>query len=170
VNALEVSQWTNWCLHSCCEPMSNIFDVAPGNRLESDLHSPDWGDCVSIICSSGIEEEDDNREKWEVLRTIQLASRQNGISSNQHVPYAQDESCWVWMQVAWVSHHLAICNKSVRCCLLVYRDKLWCATAEIAWLSDITRTLFEGKDVCWCLSQMIPGILHETDANYQVML
>jgi len=30
--------------------------------------------------------------------------------------------------------------------------------------------LFEGKDVCWCLSQLIPGIWHENDANNHVML
>jgi len=61
-------------------------------------------------------------------------------------------------------------NKSVRCCLLVNRDKLRCTSAAIPWVSDMNRTLFEGKEVCWCLAQIIPRILQETDANNQVML
>jgi hypothetical protein len=45
-----------------------------------------------MMCWCGIEEEDDNERKWEALRTIQLASGENGISSSQHDHYAQDES------------------------------------------------------------------------------
>jgi len=63
-----------------------------------------------------------------------------------------------------------ICNKSDRCCMFVHRDKLQCITADISWMSDIMRILFKGKDVCWYLSQIIPGILHESDPNNQVML
>jgi len=62
------------------------------------------------------------------------------------------------------------CNESVGCWFCVCRDTLQCMIAEIVWLTDINRTLFEGKDVCWCLSQSIPGIFHETDTNNQVML
>jgi len=74
------------------------------------------------------------------------------------------------MQFAGVSHLPTSCNKSVRCCLIVYREQSRCMASKIAWLSDINITLFEGQDVCWCLSQINPGILHETDANNQVML
>jgi len=61
-------------------------------------------------------------------------------------------------------------NNSVQCFLVVYKDSLLCMAAEIAWLTDMNRTFFMGKDVCWCLSQIIPGILHETDTNNQIML
>jgi len=50
--------------------MSDVFDVVPTNRLDLDLHSSGWGGCVSMICCSGIGEEDDNEKKWEVLRNI----------------------------------------------------------------------------------------------------
>jgi len=108
--ALAVLRWTDSCLRSCCVPISNVFDVAPVNCLDSDLLSPGWGGCVTLIWWSGIGEEDDNKKKWEVLRTIQLASCQNGKRSSQHVRYTQDKSCCVWLQVAGVSHRPVICN------------------------------------------------------------
>ena len=168
--AFAPSGWTNWCLRSCCVAMSDVFDVAPTNQLDVDPLSPGWGGCVSVICWCGIGEEDDNETKWEVLRTILLASCQNGIFSSQHVRYTQDESCWVWLPVAGVSHHPAMCNEWVRCGLFTIRDTMRCMTAAIAWFSDSNRTLSEGKVICWCLSQLIPRILRETDANNQVML
>jgi len=67
---LAASLWTNWCLRSGCVPMSDVFDVAPSNRLESDSLSPCWGGCVSMICWCGRGEEDDNGKRWEFLRTI----------------------------------------------------------------------------------------------------
>ena len=45
----------------------------------------------------------------------------------------------------------------------------WCTTAEFAWLTATYMTLYEWKDVCWCMSQSIPGIIPESDANYQCM-
>jgi len=70
VAALEALRWTNWWLRSCCLPMSDEFDIVPGNPFESHLLSPGWGGCVCMICWCGIDEEDDNGKKWEVLRTI----------------------------------------------------------------------------------------------------
>jgi len=170
VAALAASRWTNWCLSSCCVPMIDVLDAAPVNWLGSDPLSPGWGGCMSMICWCGIGEEGDSGKTCEVLRTLSLASCGNGLSSNQHARYTQDESCWVWVQVAGVSHHFVICNKSVWCCLFVCRDTLWCTTAEITWLSDINCTLFKGKDLGWWLSQIIPRILHETDANNHITL
>jgi len=170
LTALAELHWTDWCLRSCCVPMIAVIDVAPTNQLDLDPLSPGWGGCVSMICWCEIGEEDDNEKKWEALRTIYSASCQNRIRSSQHDCYTQDESRWEWLQVAGVSHHPAICNMSVRCCLFVNRDQSRLMTAEITWFSDIDRILFKGKEVCWCLSQIIPGILHETDAENQVML
>ena len=170
VAALAVLRWTNCWLHSCCVPIIAVFDLAPANRLGIDPLSPGWGGCVSMICWCGIGEKDDNEKKWEALRTIYSASCQNRISSSQLDHYTQDESWWVWLQVAGVAQCPAICNKLFRCCLVVTRDHLRFTTAEIAWLSDINSILFEGKDVYWWLSQIIPGKVHETDANNAVML
>jgi len=50
VAALAVSRWTNWCLYSCCVPMSDVFEEAPANRLNLDLLGPGWGDCVYMVC------------------------------------------------------------------------------------------------------------------------
>jgi len=92
VAALVVLRCTNWWLRSCCVPMSDVFDEAHANWFDLDQLSPVWVGCVSMICWSGIGEEDDNEKKWEVLRVISLASCQNGIRSSQHVTYTQDES------------------------------------------------------------------------------
>jgi len=93
VAALEASRSTNVCLRACWVPRISVFDVAPANRPVFDPLSPGGGGCVSMMCWCGIGEEDDNERKWEALRTIQLASCQNGISSSQHDGYAHDESC-----------------------------------------------------------------------------
>jgi len=170
VAALAASRLTKLCLHSCCVPRIAVFDVASAIWPEFNPLSPGRGGWVSIMCWCGIGEEDCNERKWEALRTIQLASCQNGTSSSQHDHYSQDESCWVWLQVEGVSHCHAIYNMSDRSCLFANRDILRCTTAGIAWFSDINGKLFEGKDVCWCLYQIIPGILHEPNANNQVML
>ena len=54
----------------CVLAMSDVFDVAPANRLDFDPLSPGWGACCSIICWCGIGTEDDNEKKREVLRTL----------------------------------------------------------------------------------------------------
>jgi len=170
VAALIASRWTDWCLRSCSFPMSVVFDEAPANWQGMDLLSPGWGGCVSVIGWCGIGEEDDNEKKWEVLRIIHLASGENGRSSRQHVHYTQDESCCIKLQVVEVSHSPEMCNKLVRCCWFIHKDTFRCTTAEVGWLSALNRTLFKGKHFCWCLSQIIPRIIHETDANNRVIL
>jgi len=140
VAALAALLRTIWCLGSCCVHMSDILDVAHANWLDFDPLSPGCGGCVCIIWWCAIGEEVDNETKWEFLRTIQLASCQNAISSSEDIAYTQDESCRVWLQVAGVSHRPAICNKQVRYWVFVNRDKLQCITAEMAWLCDIYRT------------------------------
>jgi len=111
VAALAASQWTCWWLRCCCVPISDVFDVSPTNWSDFDPLTASRGGCGSMICWCGIGEEDDNEKKWEVLRTIWLASCQNRISSSQHVPYTQDESCCVWPHIAGVSHCPAMCDK-----------------------------------------------------------
>jgi len=64
-------------------PTSDASDEAPVDQLNSDLLSPCGGICVSMNCWCGIEKQDDNREKWDVLRNTELASSQNGITNSQ---------------------------------------------------------------------------------------
>jgi hypothetical protein len=73
-------------------PRLSLFDVVPANLPVFNPLSPGGDGCVSMMCWCGIVEEDNNERKWEALRTISLASRQNGISISQHHDYAQDES------------------------------------------------------------------------------
>ena len=104
VAALAALWWTNLYLHFCCVPRIAVFDVAPANLPEFDPLLPGGSGAVWMTHWCGTGEEDDNERKWEALRTILLASCQNGISSTQHDRYTQDESCWVWLQVAGISH------------------------------------------------------------------
>jgi hypothetical protein len=73
-------------------PRILVCDEAPANLPVFNTLSPGGGCCVAMICWCGIGEEDDNERKWEALRTIYLASCQNGINSSQHDRYAQNES------------------------------------------------------------------------------
>ena len=68
VAASAASRWTNWCVCCCCVPLSAALDAAPVDRLISHPLSPCWGVSVALICYCGIEQEDDNEMKWEVLR------------------------------------------------------------------------------------------------------
>jgi hypothetical protein len=73
-------------------PRISVFGVVPANLPEFDPLSPGGGGCVSIMYWCGIGEEDDYERKREALRTIVLASCQNGIYGSLHDCYAQDES------------------------------------------------------------------------------
>jgi len=100
-------------------PRIAIFDVAPANLPVFDPLSPGGGGSISIMCWCRMGEEDDNERKWKALRTIYLASCQNGISSSQHDRYSQDEFRSVWLQVAGVTNHPAIAiSQSDGVCLL----------------------------------------------------
>ena len=68
--ALAVLWWTNLCLHSCFGARISIFVVPPANLPVLDPLSPGGCGCVSMMCWCGIAEEDDNKRKWEALRTI----------------------------------------------------------------------------------------------------
>jgi len=54
--------------------------------------------------------------------------------------------------------------------LFVCRNTLKWTTADISCLIDIKSKCWDEKDVWWCLSQHIAGILHETHANYHIMM
>jgi len=70
VASLAASRCINWCLRSCCVPISDVLEEVPANQLDLDPLGPGWGGCVSVICWCGLGEEDDNEKKWVVLRII----------------------------------------------------------------------------------------------------
>jgi hypothetical protein len=51
-------------------PRIAIFDVTPANLPVFDWLTPSGDGCVSMIFWCGIGEKDDNKSKWEALRTI----------------------------------------------------------------------------------------------------
>jgi len=95
---------------------------------------------------------------------------------NEWQPTCTFNSSWIRLCIAALriaagdSTRPSICSKLVRCCLFVCRDILWRTTADISNLNDINRTLFDEKDVWWCLSQDIAGILHESQFMCQVLM
>ena len=40
VASFVASQWTNWCLCSCCVLISDVVEEAPANRLDLDPLGP----------------------------------------------------------------------------------------------------------------------------------
>jgi len=91
-------------------------------------------------------------------------------------PTCTFNSSWILLRIgalritAGDSNGHAICSRSVRCCLFVYRDTSRWTTAVIACLIYIKDIFFDGKDIWWCLSQDIVGIFHESHSNHQVVL
>jgi hypothetical protein len=170
VAILAALRWTNWCLRSCCVPESDILGVMPIGPPGSVPLSPGWGGCVTMIrwCRIGVE--DDNEKKCKFLKNIYFGTSQNEISICQVAHFTQLESCCVWLQIAGVPNRSAICNLSARCCVFVAWDSEPSMTLEISRLYDINNICFPGKDIWWCLSQEIPGILHETEAKNRVIM
>jgi len=101
---------------------------------------------------------------WRLYSELQV--KMEWVTAYLHVqcrpnPVAYSSRGWQWSRDF---------SQSVRHCLLVYRDTSRRTTADISCLIDITRSFFDGKDIWWCLSQDIAGILHESHANYQVII
>jgi hypothetical protein len=69
VVAIAASQWTNWCLCCWCVSAMGSLDEAPIVRLGSDWIPPGCGFCGDLTgrCGTG---DDDENEKWKVLRNI----------------------------------------------------------------------------------------------------
>jgi len=122
VAALAALRWTNLCLHSCCVLESDVLGVPPFPLPGSVPFSPGWADSVPGIRWCWIGEEDDNEKKWQVLRNIYFATSHNEITNSQVARFTHVKSCCVWLLIAGVSDHSAICNYEVRCCLFVYKN------------------------------------------------
>jgi len=80
VAALAALQWNNWFLHCYCVPLSDASEEVSVVSPYFDLHLPSCVVWVAMIRYCGIEEQDANKEMWEVLRNIQYASSQDGMT------------------------------------------------------------------------------------------
>jgi len=160
---------TGVCIVGCVTVAGELAEALVV-RLNWDPLPPGWGVFGAITSCCGKGEEDDNKKKSGVLSTIWLASSQNRMSDCQLAHCTQDKAYCVQLQAAQDFKGPAICRKSVRCSLFVFRDIIRWTTAEISSFMNLDRTFFDRKDVWWCQSQAIPGILDETHNNHQVML
>ena len=70
VAASAVSRWTDFCPHCGVMSMSDVFNLSPANWSDYYPLAPRWGGCVSMSWWCGIGEEDDNKTKWKLLRTV----------------------------------------------------------------------------------------------------
>jgi hypothetical protein len=101
---------------------------------------------------------------WRLYSELQV--KMEWVTANLHVQFKLNSaaySCRGFQQSRDFS-------KLVQCYLFAYRYISRWTTADISCLIDIKRSFFEGKDVWWCLSQDIARILHESHANYQVIM
>jgi len=95
---------------------------------------------------------------------------------NEWQPTCTFNSSWIRLHIAALCIAAAdtnspmVCSKSVRCCLSIYGVTLWSTTADISSSIDTNRTFFDGQEVWWCLSEDLPGILHESQANHRISM
>jgi hypothetical protein len=69
VAANSASRCTNWCLRCSSVSARGALDEAPVVRLDSDWIILGWCVCGAVTWYCGNVEDDDN-EKWKVLRNI----------------------------------------------------------------------------------------------------
>jgi len=90
---------------------------------------------------------------------------------NSQVPRStQYESYCVELQNVRASNLPAIYNKSVQCCVFHQQDPSMWTTAQTLCFWEINRTSFNWKDVCWGMSQEIPGVLDDTDIKHHELI
>jgi len=167
VATIAESWWTNWCLRCGCVSPSGWLCEAPVVRPDSAPIAP--GGSVSwamACCCRNVRKMITKRcgKCWRLYSELQ--AKMEWVTANLHVQFKVNPaaySCRGFQQSLNFS-------QSVGRCLLVYRDTSRWTTAYISCLRHIKESFFDGKDVWWCLSQGIAGILHESHANYQVIM
>jgi hypothetical protein len=116
VAAIAASRCTNWCLGCSCVSARGALDEAPIVWLDSDWITLVRGICGATTCYCGKGEEDNN-EKWKVLRNIYQATGHKGINDCQLARTTQDTTCCVPLEVGSDSKGSAICSMLVWWCL-----------------------------------------------------
>jgi len=167
VATIAASRWTNWCRRCYCVLPSGSLCEAPVVRLDSAPITP--GGSVSgamACCCRNVRKMIKKRSGkcWRLYSELQV--KMEWVTANLHLQFKMNPaaySCRGFQRSRDFS-------QSVWCRLLVYRYTSRSTTADISCLIDIKRSFFDGKDVWWCLSQDIAGILLESQANYQVIM
>jgi len=122
VPALAGSWWAHWFLSCWCVSAGGTLNDAPAGRLVSSPLALCWGGHGVMECCCGKGEQEENIQKWDILRKLYLASSENGMSISQHARLSQDEPNCVSLPVAGVADSPAIRTMSVHCWFFLYRD------------------------------------------------
>jgi hypothetical protein len=164
---LAVSRWTNWSLRCCCVSSNDALREAPVVRLDSAPIAPGGSVSGAMACYGRHVRKMITKRSGKCWRLyIELQVKMEWVTANLHVQFKLNPAAYSCRGF----NQLRDFSKSVRNCVFIYRDTSRWTTAGMSCLIDINRSLFKGKNVCWCLSQDIAEILHESHANYQVII
>jgi len=164
---IAMSRWTHWCLRCCCFSPSGSLCEPPVVGLDSAPIAPGENHSRAMACCCRHMRMMITK-RWGVCWRLnsELQVKMEWVTANLHIQLKVNPaaySCRGFQR----SHYFI---QSVGCFLLVYWDTSRWTTADISCLIDIKWSFFDGKDVWWCLSQDIAGILHESPTHYQVIV
>jgi len=167
VATIAASRWTNWCLRFCWVSPRGALREAPVVPLDSAPITP-WGSVSEAMpcCCRIVRKMITKRcgKCWRFYCELQV--KMEWVTANLHIQFKLNPAVYRCRGFQWSRDF----SKSVWCCLSVYRVTSRWTTADISCLIDLQSSFFDRKDVWWCLSQDIAGILHEPHANYQVIM
>jgi len=167
VATIAASRWTNWCLRCCWVSPRGALREAPVVRLDSAPIAPGGSVSGSMACCCRIVRKMMTKRSGKCWRlSSELQVKMEWVNANLHVQFKLNPA--VYSRRGF--QRSRDFSKLVWCCLFVYRVTSSWTTADICCLIDLKRSFFDGKDVWWCLSHDIAGIVHESHANYQVIM
>jgi len=161
------SRWTNWWLRCCWVSPGGALCEVPVVRLNSAPIAPGGSVSGAMACYCRIVRKMITKRSAKCWRLYcELQVKMEWVTANLHVQFKLNPAVYRCRGFQRSRDF----SKSVQCCLFVYRVTSRWTTADISCLIDLKRSFFDGKDVWWCLSQDIARILHESHANYQVIM
>jgi len=167
VASIAASRWTNGCLHCCGVLPSGALRETPVVRIDSASIAPGGSLSGAMACDCrNVRKMIKKRSGkcWRLYSVLQV--NMEWVTANLHVRFKRNPAAYSCRRFQRSRDY----SKSVRCCLFVYRDTSRWMTADISCLIDINRSLFEEKDVWWCLSQDIARNLPESHTPYHVIM
>jgi len=167
VATIAASRWTNWCLHCCGVSQSGSLCEAPVVRLDSARIAPGGSVSGAMACCCRNLRKMITKRSGKCIRLYsELQVKMEWVTANLHVQLKLNPASYNCRGF----QRSCDFSQSVRRCMLVYRDTSRWTTADISCLIDIKSSFFDGNDVWRWFSQDIAGMLHESHANYQVII
>jgi len=160
-------QWTKWCLRCCCVTPGGAVFEAPVVRLHSAWIAPSWSISGVMTCCCGMVRKTITKssgKSWRLYSYLQV--KMELVTANLHLQFKLNPaaySCRGFQRscdLELVVPMLSLCSQGYS----VMNDSWYLR------FDRYKRIFFDGKDVWWCLSQDITGILHESHTNQQVFM